>query len=172
MCPMPRHTKWYLDSSSCMAIQQTWAANWGYAFFGGAGSPSIRVWPGPRPTSIPSGILIHPQLTRTENWGCLCPLFGRGSWVPIQHDVAWAEAYLPTKWHLDPSSHLATTDMGRKLGGGCAPLGRGSLVPIYHNVARAEAYLLAKFHLDPSNCLAIIHQRHRQTDRTDNGPIA
>ena len=23
---------------------------------------------------------------------------------------------LPTKWHLDPSSHLATTDMGRKLG--------------------------------------------------------
>jgi len=29
--------------------------------------------------------------------------------------VAWAEAYLCTKWHLDPSSHLATTDIGRKL---------------------------------------------------------
>ena len=27
-----------------------------------------------------------------------------------------AEAYVPIKWHLDPSSSLATTDMGRKLG--------------------------------------------------------
>jgi len=43
--------------------------------------------------------------------------------------VAWVEAYLPTKWHLDPSSHLATTDMGRKLVG-CTPLGRGTWVPI------------------------------------------
>jgi len=30
--------------------------------------------------------------------------------------VAWAEAYRRTKWHLDPSSRLATIDMGRKLG--------------------------------------------------------
>ena len=36
----------------------------------------------------------------------LCPLFGEGSWVPIQHNVAWAEAYLHTKWHLDKSSQL------------------------------------------------------------------
>jgi len=28
----------------------------------------------------------------------------------------WAEAYLHTKWHLDPSSHLATTDVDQKLG--------------------------------------------------------
>ena len=45
-----------------------------------------------------------------------------GNWVPIQHNVIWAEAYLYTKWHLDPSSHLATTDMGRKLGRGLRPL--------------------------------------------------
>ena len=44
------------------------------------------------------------------------PLLGRGSWVPIQHNVAWAETYLCTKWHLDPSSRLATIDTGRKLG--------------------------------------------------------
>jgi len=31
--------------------------------------------------------------------------------------VAWAVAYLHSKWHLNPSSHLAATDMGRKLGG-------------------------------------------------------
>jgi len=42
--------------------------------------------------------------------------------------LTWAKAYLPTKCYLDPSSHLATTDMGRKLGG-CAPLGEGELGP-------------------------------------------
>jgi len=25
------------------------------------------------------------------------------------YNVAWAEAYLATNWHLDPSSHLAKT---------------------------------------------------------------
>jgi len=28
----------------------------------------------------------------------------------VVYNVAWAEAYLPTKWYLDPSSRLATTD--------------------------------------------------------------
>jgi len=31
-------------------------------FRGGAGSPSNTMWPGPRPTSVPSGILIHPTV--------------------------------------------------------------------------------------------------------------
>jgi len=39
------------------------------------------------------------------------------------YHVAWAEDYLRTKWHLDPSSHLATTNMGQKLGKGAMPLG-------------------------------------------------
>jgi len=46
--------------------------------------------------------------------------------------VAWTEAYayLRTKWYFDPSSRLATIDMGRKLGAVmltkcCTPLGRG-----------------------------------------------
>ena len=30
--------------------------------------------------------------------------------------MAWAVGYLHTKRHLDPSSHLATVDMGQKLG--------------------------------------------------------
>jgi len=39
------------------------------------------------------------------------------------------EANLHTKWHLNPSSHWATTDMGQKLG--AVPLLReGSWVPI------------------------------------------
>jgi len=55
---------------------------------------------------------------------------GRAGWVPIQHNVAWAEAYLRTQWHLDACSRLATIEMGRKFGGSSAPLGRGSWVPI------------------------------------------
>jgi len=47
--------------------------------------------------------------------GHAMPLSGGGSWVPMQHNVAWAEVYLRTKWHLDPSSRLTATDMGRKL---------------------------------------------------------
>ena len=57
--------------------------------------------------------------------------FRAGSWVLIEHNVAWAETYLCTKWHLDPSSRSATKDMGRKLGAaGYAPfLGGGKLGP-------------------------------------------
>jgi len=44
------------------------------------------------------------------------------SWVPIQHNVPWAEAYRSSKWHLDLSNRLATTDTGQTLGG-TAPFG-------------------------------------------------
>jgi len=86
------------------------------------------------------------------------PLLGRGAghWSP-SNKVALAEAYLHTEWHLNLSSDLATTDIGRKLGWGSAPLGEGSWVPIKRNVARPKAYLRAKFHLDPSNRLATVH---------------
>ena len=51
--------------------------------------------------------------------------------------VDWAEAYLHTKWHVDPCSHLAATDMGRKYLGLCPFRGAGSPS---NTVARAEAY--------------------------------
>jgi len=54
-------------------------------------------------------------------------------------------------------NHLATTDMGQKVGGGCyAPFCGGRWVPIFINVAWAEAILRTKWHLDPSNHLATI----------------
>ena len=56
------------------------------------------------------------------------PFLGRERCVPIQRKVAWAKTYLHTKWHLGPSNHLASTDMGRKLGG-CTPLGERELSP-------------------------------------------
>ena len=60
-------------------------------------------------------------------WGSWIPVFW-GSWIPMQHNVAWTEAYL-RRWHLDLSSCLATTDIGRKLGGGYAPFLVGELGP-------------------------------------------
>jgi len=55
-------------------------------FLGGAGSSSGTLWPGLRPTSTPSGILIHPavwpQKTWAENWGGCAPFSGEGTWVP------------------------------------------------------------------------------------------
>jgi len=89
--------------------------------FWGARSPSNTVWPGPRPTHVPSGISIYPavwpQKTWAEKWksgGNAVSPFWRG--VHIYPNVAWAEANLLTKWHLHPFSRLATTEMGRKWG--------------------------------------------------------
>ena len=37
-------------------------------------------------------------------------LWGTASWVPIQYNVASAEAYGLAKFHLDPSNRFATVD--------------------------------------------------------------
>jgi len=51
----------------------------------------------------------------------------------MYHNVAWAEADLRTKWHLDPSSHLATIDMGQKLGDLLSPVTHMDLLsPVTH----------------------------------------
>jgi len=66
--------------------------------------PHLTQSPGPRPTSIPSGILIHravwPQRTWAENWGGCAPL-GDGELTQC------AKTYLHAKFHLDPSNRLA-----------------------------------------------------------------
>ena len=45
-------------------LQQIWAKNWGlHPLWGrGAGSPPNTMWPGPRPTCMPSFILICPTI--------------------------------------------------------------------------------------------------------------
>ena len=66
--------------------------------------------PGPRPTSVPSGILIHsavwPQQTWAENLG-LYP-FAAVELGSHLTQCGLAEAYLHAKFHLDPSNRLAT----------------------------------------------------------------
>ena len=84
-----------------------------------------------------------------------CALFTGGAGSP-SNTVAWAEAYLHTKWHLSPSSLLATTDIGRKLGG-CAPLGRGAGFPSNTMLRRPTlGYPHTNWHLDPCSPLATI----------------
>jgi len=65
--------------------------------------------PGPRPTSVPSGILIHPatwlQQIWAENWGY--PFAGGGVGSPS--NTTWPGRGLPAcKFRLDPSNCLAT----------------------------------------------------------------
>jgi len=61
---------------------------WGLCpvFWGAGWIPSNTKSPGPRPTSIPSSILVHPavwpQRILAENWG-LCPIRREGSWVSM-----------------------------------------------------------------------------------------
>ena len=77
---------------------------------GGAGSPSNTKSPGPRPSSIPSDILIMQPFGRNRcvlKIGGLCPFEGGGA-SPHLTQCARAEAYLPAKFHLDPSNRLAT----------------------------------------------------------------
>jgi len=115
--------------------QQTWAEIGGCAPSAVElhGSTSNTMLHGPRPTIVPSGLLIHRAVWLqqwAENWGegRSCPFWGG---VAASHlaQCAWAEAYLHTKWHLDPCGRLATTDMGRKFGALPPFIGRGAGSP-------------------------------------------
>jgi len=65
-----------------------------------------------------------------RTFGGSAPFFGEGELGPhLTRRRLGRGLYFPTKWHLDPFSRLATTDMARKLGragslwGGGAGLG-------------------------------------------------
>jgi len=90
---------------------------------------------------------------------CVCVCVCVSVCLSVRGRTPTLRPFLHAKWHLNPSSRLATTDMDRKLRA-VPHLGKGT-----------EAYLHAKFHLDPFNRLATIHQRQRQTGQTDNGLI-
>jgi len=120
--------------------------------------------------------------------------FGEGELGPNLTQCDQGRGLPPTKLRLDTSSRSATidraadyTDAGKACvalpaslnfeSRGAMSLSVGELGLYLAQCGRgAEAYLYAKFHLDPSNRLATVHQRQRQsdrqTDRTDNGPMA
>jgi len=99
------------------------------------------------------------------------PPSGGGSWVLIYHKVAWAKASLHTKWHLNPSSHLATTNMGQKLEG-CAPLGEGEPGPHLTQCGLGRASSMPSFILIRPTVWPQYTNVTDKTDRQDNGPIA
>ena len=88
----------------------------------GAGSPYNAMWPGPRPIFVPSGVLIHPAVWPQQIWAEL--FGGRGGAVPLGVELGphltqcCPGRGLPSYQvaHLDPSSRLDKTNMGRKLG--------------------------------------------------------
>ena len=115
--------KWRLHLSSCLATIDM-GRKLGAVAFGEELRPHLtqrRLGRGLPPYQVASRSI--------QQWVGLCPFILGRSWVPSKYKIAWAEAYLHTKWHLSPSSRLATTVIGRKLEG-CAPLGEGSWVPI------------------------------------------
>jgi len=120
-----------------------------------------------RPTSIPSGILIHrtvwPQYGLKS--GDAVPLFGYGELGPHLKQCPLGRGLRLYQVASCPSSRLDTADIGQKLG--LCPMEMGAASPSGTIVARAEAYLRAKFHLDPSNRLATVHQCYRHTGQTD-----
>ena len=66
MVPAYLQTKFHLDPSSRLATTDMGQKNGASVplFQGSAGSPSNTMWPGPRPISMPSFILIHPTVWR------------------------------------------------------------------------------------------------------------
>jgi len=76
---------------------------------GEARSPSNTLWPGARPTSLLSGILIHlavsPQQTWAENW-CVCPF-----WLGLSpHLIQCGQGrgllpYQLASWSIQPFGH-------------------------------------------------------------------
>jgi len=110
------------------------------------------------------------------------PIFYRPDALPAAQPTVskhWRQAYLHNKWHLNPSSHLATTDMGRTLGQLCS-LGEGDLGP--HLAQCGQGWGLPASQVSSASDQPFGHStptsQTRQTertdrqDRTDNGPIA
>jgi len=124
---------------------------------GGAGSLCNTMWPGPRPTFIPSDILIHPAVWPQQTWAKSCwsscaPWGGAGSafntMLPGSRPI-----FVPSGILIQTFGH---NRHGPRIGGLC-PFGSPS--NIIWPEPRPTIYLHAKFYLDPSNRLATIHQR-------------
>jgi len=103
-------------------------------FRGGAGFPSNTMWPGPRSTSVRSGVFIHPcsrlvTIDMSQKLGGGCAFFSGTAGSPSNTKSPGPRtSFIPSGILVQHYSRLATTDIGRKLGV-CAPLGDGKLGP-------------------------------------------
>ena len=98
-----------------------------------AGSSSNTMWPWPRPTSVPSGILIHPAIWWQKTWaekrGLLCSFLGElGPHLTQCHLGQGLPPYQVASWYIQPFGH---NRHGLKIGRGQYPFwGRRSWVSI------------------------------------------
>ena len=102
------------------------------------------MWPGPRSTTVPGGILIHPaiwpQQTLAKNWDGAVPLWGGGSpsntmWprqrptsIPsdiLIHPAVWPQQTWAKNWGC------CATILGGKLGHHATQCGMGRGLPLY-----------------------------------------
>jgi len=128
-------------------------------------------------------------------WGS-APFLERGTGSPILHKVAWAEAYLPTKWNLDPCIYLAqhiwatnwrAVPLCRRGAGSpsnnnnnnnpiCkAPECQKTSVALCGQGLGIPARQVSSLYIQPfghSTPTSHTGQTDRQTDRTDNGDRA
>jgi len=78
---------------------------------GRAGSPSNTMWSGPRPTSVPSGILIHLAIWPQQTWakiGGFGPFLGRGGSGPHLTQCDLGRGLLPyqmASWSIKRFGH-------------------------------------------------------------------
>jgi len=112
--------------------QWKWAENWGMCRLFGEGElgphlGQFGLGRGPLPCQVPSWSLQPFGHNRHGPKTGSSAHFWGGELDPHLTQCRFGRG-LPTKWHLDPSSHLATTDMGQKLRGLC-PFGEGELGP-------------------------------------------
>ena len=147
------------------------------------------MWPGPRPVSISSGILVHPSVSQqymSQKLGAAMPPFlGRGAGSP-SNSVAWAEAYLHTNhttttilrpffWDhpgepvpsgilIHPAVWLQRT-WAKNWGRGVVPLFGGKLGP--HLTQCGQGQGLPPFHLGPFSRFAT-PTLYRQTGKRSN----
>ena len=94
-------------------------------FAGEAGSPSNTMWPGPRSTSVPSGVFIHPAVWPPDMGRKLgaVPFLGRGELRPH----LTSSPYQVASWSIQPFGY---NRHGPKIGWGLCLFLEGSWVPI------------------------------------------
>ena len=104
-----------------------------------------------------------------RKWGCV-PFGGAST------HVAWADAYLHTRWHLDPCSRLAIIDMGRKRGAvllwGWGAGSPSNIMCPAHGRRPTSTPSFILIHVWPQYTNVTDRQTDRQTGHTENGPIA
>jgi len=108
--------------------------------------------------------------------GAPLPFWGAGAGSPSNAKSPRAEAYLRTKWNLDLCSHLAATDMGRKMEGAVPLWGRGAGSPSNTMWSGPRPTCMLSFTLIrqtvwPQYTNVTDRQADRQDRQTDNGPI-